>query len=297
MRVVDIQRFCTHDGPGVRTTAFFKGCPLRCVWCHNPETQRAGVEIMLYSALCAGCGACVQICPSGAQALTQTDRYRDVSLCQSCGKCAAVCPTEACRTVGRDMTAAEVAAELMRDAAFYGDVGGVTLSGGEPLCAEGVVELLEILKRQGVHVVVETAGLCDPDVLRAAVPLVDVFYWDIKHTDPVRHKQYTGVDPAPILQNLALADSLGAVTRLRCLLVNGLTTDGEHFARVAGIYHSLSCCEGVQLLRYHPMGSSKARALGLTARGGGEWMPTHKQIKSALEVLAGQGVPVIIEEL
>ena len=296
MRVVEIQRFCTHDGPGVRTTVFFKGCPLRCVWCHNPETQTRERQIMLYTSLCTGCGACVSACPNGAQILTQSERYRDVSLCQSCGACAKVCLADACRVVGTDMTADEVVDQVIRDAAFYGEQGGVTLSGGEPLCADGIVELLRLLKQKGLHVLVETAGFCDPEILRAAIPYVDEFYWDIKHTDPELHKQYTGADPALMLRNLRVADSLGARIRLRCLLVNGLTTDQAHYARVAQLYHSHHSCYGVQLLRYHPMGSSKARALGIANRGSGEWMPANKQIKSALEILAGQGVPVIIED-
>ena len=142
MRVAEIQRFCTHDGPGLRTTVFFKGCPLRCVWCHNPETQRFDREIMLHPSLCIGCGACVGACPTGAQVLTQTDRRRVVSLCQGCGACADVCLTEACKTVGTEMSAEQILQEVLSDAVFYGQAGGVTLSGGEPLCADGVVGLL-----------------------------------------------------------------------------------------------------------------------------------------------------------
>ena len=296
MRVVEIQRFCTHDGPGVRTTVFFKGCPLRCVWCHNPETQKREPQIMLHSSLCTGCGACVSACVNGAQILTPTERYRDVTLCRNCGACAKVCLVDACRIVGIEMTANEIVAQVMCDAAFYGDEGGVTLSGGEPLCAEGIVELLRLLKQQGLHVLVETAGFCNPEILRAAIAYVDEFYWDIKHTDPVLHKQYTGADQELMLRNLELADSLGARIRLRCLLVNGLTTDQAHYASIAQLYHKHRGCYGVQLLRYHPMGSSKANALGIENRGGGEWMPTNKQIKMALEILTEQGVPVIIED-
>ena len=295
MRVAEIQRFCTHDGPGLRTTVFFKGCPMRCVWCHNPETQKFEREIMLHTALCIGCGACVGACPTGAQMLTQTDRRRVVSLCQSCGACAEVCLTEACKAVGTDMSAESILQEVLADAAFYGQSGGVTLSGGEPLCAAGVLELLRLLKQNGVHVLVETAGMCESDVLRAAVPYVDVFYFDVKHTDPQKHKELTGVAQDAILRNLALADELGAKTLLRCLLVNGLTTDDAHFSRVAELYASLKHCSGVQLLRYHPMGGSKAAALGLENSGNAAWIPTDAQIERATQILLASNVPVLTE--
>lgn len=295
MRVAEIQRFCTHDGPGIRTTVFFKGCPLRCVWCHNPETQKPTPEIMLHKSLCTGCGACVGICPVGAQKLTEFDRARDVSLCISCGACTDVCAAGACQTVGKDMTVEQVAQAVCEDAVFYADRGGVTLSGGEPLCADGVIELLKLLRERKMHVVIETSGACPKDVLAQAVPLTDTFYWDVKHTDPALHKAYTGADPSHILENLAFADSLGAKTRLRCLLVNGLTTSDVHFERVAALYHSLLHSTGVQLLRYHPMGGSKAIALGLANSGKQEWIPTNEQVARAVQILELQGVPVFLE--
>lgn len=294
MIVADIQRFCTHDGPGLRTTVFFKGCPLRCVWCHNPETQKFESEFMMHTALCAGCGACVEICPAGAQILTQSNRYREVELCVGCGACAKICPTEACVAVGREMTPEQIADAVCADTVFYANGGGVTLSGGEPLCADGIEQLLQLLCERGLHVLVETAGMCDAARLARVAPYVDEFYFDIKHTDPQKHRELTGVLPDAILHNLARLDLLGARIRLRCLLVAGLTTDKEHFERVAELYHTLTHCTGVQLLRYHPMGGSKAAALGLADSGRREWIPTEEQVLYAAQILTDQGVPVFL---
>ncbi len=293
MLVAEIQRFCTHDGPGLRTTVFFKGCPLRCVWCHNPETQKFTPEIMLHTSLCIGCGACVGACPTGAQVLTQNDRRRVVSLCGNCFACAKVCLTQACKVVGAEMSATQIVREVMADAAFYGTSGGVTLSGGEPLCAKGIAELLRLLREQGLHVIVETAGACGEQVMRDCVPYVDEFYFDIKHTDAQMHLQLTGAAPDAIWRNLAVADELGAKTRLRCLMVSGLTTSDAHIERVADMYAALQHCTGVQLLRYHPMGGSKAAALGLANSGRAEWVPTDAQLARAERILMQRNVPIL----
>lgn len=295
MLVAEIQRFCTHDGPGLRTTVFFKGCPLRCVWCHNPETQSFSTEIMLHPSLCAGCGACARVCPAGAQIVTQNDRRRVVSLCQSCFACTAVCLPEACRAVGKEMSAEQIVCEVLADAVFYGKEGGITLSGGEPLCAKGVVELLRLCKQNGLHTVVETSGACKTEIIERAVPYVDEFYFDIKHTDRQMHKMLTGAEPDIIWHNLAAIDALGAKTRLRCLMVNGLTTDDGHPARVAELYRTLSHVSGVQLLRYHPMGGSKAAALGLADSGRPDWIPTEQQMQRARQILLQANVPVLTE--
>ncbi len=291
MWVADIQRFCMHDGPGVRTTVFLKGCPLRCAWCHNPETQRPRPELLVYPEKCLGCGAC-GVCPVGAQQVRPERRF-DREACIGCGVCAGECPTGALELCGGEYTPEALLEVVRRDEAFYGDTGGVTLSGGEPL-AQGAeaVEFLRLCKAAGLSTAVETCGQVAPEVVAAAVPVTDLFLWDVKDTDSRRHLQYTGVSGERIRENLRLADSLGGKTCLRCILVNGVNTDQAHYGAVAALYHSLRYCEGVELLPYHVYGGSKAAALGRPDSGRRDWIPSAAVVAEAKQALREQGTPV-----
>ena len=231
--VTEIQRFCMHDGPGVRTVVFCKGCPLRCAWCHNPETQRATPEMLFYPAKCIFCGACVSACPAGAQ-IIHPERIFDRDRCAACGRCAAVCCTDAITPAAKDMTVDEILAAVLRDRAFYGERGGVTLSGGEPMAhPHGAIALLTACKEAGLGTAVETCGYFDEHLIPSLIPVVDLFLWDVKDTDDDRHKAYTGVSNRRILENLRRVDALGGRTRLRCILVNGVNTDEAHYAALA----------------------------------------------------------------
>ena len=222
MRVANIQRFCMHDGPGIRTTVFLKGCPLRCAWCHNPETQSADKEILFFQNKCIGCGGC-NMCPANAHFFSDKHIF-DRSLCVFCNKCIDVCPTGTLEICGKDYTAYELLDITQKDTAFYGNTGGVTLSGGEPfLQAKDALALLKLCKTNGIHTAVETCGYFSPDILKYAISLTDLFLWDIKDTDSNRHKKYTGVSNERIIKNLFLADQSGANTRLRCILVNNIS--------------------------------------------------------------------------
>ena len=278
-----------HDGPGIRTTVFFKGCPLRCEWCHNPETKSAKSELMFYSARCIECGICAS-CENGVHSYTDS-HIIERELCTSCGKCAKECPTGALDISGRDMTAEEIFSEVMKDAAFYGDTGGVTLSGGEPLVqADGVRELLRMCKASGIGTAVETSGHFDPAVLSGIVPFCDIFLWDVKCTNSDDHIRFTGVDNTRITENLHLADALGAKTRLRCILVNGVNTNEEHYSAVTELFHSLKCCEGVELLPYHSYGASKSIALGVDDPGRDEWIPSAETVSAAKEYMRNKKI-------
>lgn len=290
LKVTDVQRFCMHDGPGIRTTVFLKGCPLRCAWCHNPETQKSASELLFYPNKCIECGACVGACPSGLHVIN--DRHIiERTGCIVCAECVRCCPTGALEACGRDMTVEEILSDVQKDMAFYTEGGGITVSGGEPLAQkEATLALLKAAKENGLRTALETSGHADPDVLSKVIRFVDLFLWDIKDTDPVRHKQYTGVTNETILKNLALVDSSSAKIRLRCILINGVNTDESHYRNVARIALSLSNCEGVEIIPYHAYGGTKAIFIGDEDNGRREWIVSEAQIEQAKAILKDMGV-------
>ena len=215
--VFDIQKFSIHDGPGIRTNVFLKGCPLSCLWCHNPESARFQPELFYRDDKCVGCGACVGACPADCHAVTAEGHLFDRAACVACGACAEVCPTGALEMCGREMTVDEVMAEVLRDRPFYETSGGgMTVSGGEPFARfPFLLELLKAAKEAGLDTAVETSGFTAPAQIAEAAPYIDTFLYDYKETDPEKHRAFTGVDNAPILENLALLDTLGARVILR----------------------------------------------------------------------------------
>lgn len=293
--VTAVQRFCMRDGPGVRTTVFLKGCPLSCLWCHNPETRRREAELMVYPARCVGCLSCVPVCPTGARRVDSAGAVTyDRTLCVACGACAEACCAEALLPAAREMTVADLAELVARDAAFYGETGGLTLSGGEPMAhPDGALALLRACREQGMTTAVETCGYFSPALLPPLAEAAHLLLWDVKDTDSARHFAHTGVPCEPILDNLRAADRLGATTRLRCILVAGVNTDEAHYAALADLWESLSHCEGVELLPYHAYGGAKALPLGLPDNGRREWIPTEETVNVAKHFLRERGVRVV----
>lgn len=262
-RVFDIQRFCLQDGPGIRTTVFLKGCPLRCAWCHNPESQRAYVELLWSPSLCIGCGRCVTACRNGdPRELLVSETAR--GSCRTCLRCGEVCPSGAIELVGRNRTVSEVLAEVLADRVYYGQTGGgMTISGGEPLSQAGfTLALAQAAHQQQVHVCVESCGWGDRQELLDLAEQVDLFLWDLKDSVTERHQRSTGVPLEPILENLRALASSGHKFVLRCPLVYGINADDAHIDFIQHLAQTLPTCQGVELLPCHSSASGKYRQLG-----------------------------------
>jgi pyruvate formate lyase activating enzyme len=270
--VFEVQRYSLHDGPGIRTTVFLKGCPLRCLWCHNPEGVSASELVSFLPDRCVGCGECVRACPQEAHRLeaatmdgAHVRHAYDRERCQVCGRCTEVCDTRTLEYVGRRMTVAEVMKEVREDKAFYrASGGGLSISGGEPLAqSDFTVALLSAAREEGIHCCVETSGFASWERLAPLVPLVDVFLFDFKETDPARHVELTGQSNELILQNLRALYDADARIQLQCPIVPGFNEREDHLAGIAALALSLPRLAGVHLLPYHPLGKSKLARFGL----------------------------------
>ncbi len=264
--VFDIKRYALHDGPGIRTTVFFKGCPLRCLWCHNPEGQRPGPEIILRPQRCLeNCHRCVEACPKLAITKTGPLPHINPALCDCCGVCAEVCPTEALEMVGRKMKPEEVMAEVMKDFPFYEESGGgVTFSGGEPLLQPDFLESLLILaKKNNLHTVVDTSGQASFSVFLRILPYVDLFLYDLKLIDPERHRSVTGQRNDLILENLKKLASLTDKIVVRIPVIPTINDDEANLRQMAAFIKSIGRVAGIELLPYHELGKDKYARVGM----------------------------------
>lgn len=232
--VFDIEKFAVHDGPGIRTVVFIKGCPLHCLWCHNPESQSFEPELLFRAEKCAACGKCAAVCPERCHTVTDGKHTFAREKCRHCGLCAEHCPLEALHPAGKIKSVDEVMAEVMKDEVFYRDSGGgITLSGGEPLANFAFSSgLLQAAKAAGIHTAVETCGFAPGDRIRELLPLVDLWLWDVK-TIPEKHEKLTGVPAEPILDNLQRVDQSGAAIILRCPLVPGVNDSEPELHHIA----------------------------------------------------------------
>lgn len=262
--IFNIQRFSVNDGPGIRTTVFMKGCMLNCLWCHNPESKSSRPQLMLTSRLCIGCGECMTACEKGLHSFTEDGRHLiDRKSCALCGKCVEAC-VGALEMCGKEMTPGEIVKEVMKDKPFYENSGGgMTVSGGDPMFApDFTLALFKEAKAQGLHTCIETSGFARWEKLEALIPYVDLFLWDVKETDSVRHREYTGVSNELILENLHKLDVAGAKTILRCPVIPGYNDRQEHFAAIADLANCLQNVQEINIEPYHPLGQSKSEAIG-----------------------------------
>lgn len=290
--VYNIMRFSVHDGPGIRTTVFFKGCPLSCWWCHNPESRSSTPDLMYSAERCAHCGCCVSACPNHAIRWENRPEW-DSGLCQFCGDCADACPTEARQLVGKWMTVGEVLAEIKRDTVFYDESGGgVTLSGGEPLAQPEFAEaLVEACRAEGIHTAVETCGAAPRETILKIGKTANLVLFDLKLMNSVRHKEFTGVSNLSILKNLeALAKAHVAVV-VRIPLIPGINDDEENIKQSRQFLHSIGINK-VDLLPYHEIGVEKYKKLGMDYRLKGLKPPEQEHVGAIAEQFRRDGFAV-----
>ena len=262
--VFDIKRFSLHDGPGIRTTVFLKGCGLRCWWCHNPESQYFHPELLLRAERCIQCAACVEECPQTAIMHNGDDFVTDRTVCEGCGICTDACYTEAREIVGRTMTVEAVMDAILRDVAFYDESGGgVTFSGGEPLLhGEFLLALLQACKNNGLHTILDTCGHAPTESLHAVHPYIDLFLYDLKMMDSERHRAVTGASNERIVQHLRLLSENGHRIILRIPIIPHINDDDANLDQIGALARELPGIERVDILGYHRIGSEKHARLG-----------------------------------
>lgn len=296
--ITEIQKYSIHDGPGIRTTVFFKGCPLKCSWCHNPETQSYVRQVSYASEKCSKCGRCVQQCSAKAISIKNNTVDTDMALCNGCKTCLEYCVNGARELIGRRMEPEELIKELKKDSMFYEESGGgITLSGGEVMMVDTdyLKRIMEPLHRQGYRIGIDTCGCVPFEKFEKILKYVDFFLYDIKIMDSKLHQEYTGIGNEQILKNLCLLSEVGAQIFIRIPViaeVNGNSVNMEQCANYLKLHNIRP--KAVHLLPYHSMGKSKYEKLHLPYQGEAFTNPMDEEMKLFAQIFERYGFPTII---
>lgn len=289
--IFNIQKFSLHDGPGTRSIVFFKGCPMSCLWCSNPESQKVKPQIMYNKSLCISCKQCENICERDAIKIGR-NKIIDDSKCNSCLKCAENCLTEALEVVGKTVTVSDVIEELKKDSIHYRrSGGGITLSGGETLLQpDFAIELLKECKSYGWHTAIETAMYVDSTAVKKVIPYIDLVMVDIKHMDSKIHEKFTGVPNEKILQNIKIADNIAKEMIIRVPVIEGFNSSEENIKAIAEFAKELKTVKQIDLLPYHNYGENKYEAIGEEYALKGLKSPTEEKMNCYKEIVENIGL-------
>ncbi|MBM3890431.1 MAG: glycyl-radical enzyme activating protein [Verrucomicrobia bacterium] len=297
-RIFDIQRFAIHDGPGIRTTVFLKGCPLRCIWCSNPESISPRPQMSYLAERCIACDECFKVCKPNALSKDLAGKALvDRARCTHCGDCVPKCDPKALELVGRDVSVEDVLAIVLRDRDYYEQSGGgLTLSGGEPIAQTDFVEALFCdAKTRGLHTCLETSGYADWSVLRRLLPVVDLWLYDFKDANPRLHAKFTGVSNTQIIANLRRLHAAGAPILLRCPMIPQINARKDHLDGIAALARDLPRLGGVELLPYFDFWRAKLKRLGMTTELPDSVKPPDRDtMKSWNDYLRRKGVRVVM---
>lgn len=292
--IFDIKRYAIHDGPGIRTTVFFKGCPLSCWWCHNPEGKESRRELMVWPDRCIKCRTCMSACPNSAISLSRNSIITDRDKCKVCGICATRCPANAREIVGKTVSADDVMHEVEKDREFYGETGGFTASGGEPLAQPAFLHvLLNRCKDTGIHTTVDTSGYVESKILTKISSMVDLFLYDLKIMDPKKHKLHTGVSNRPIIENLRMLDRLDKQIIIRFPLIPRINSTEDNITSMCELLSELRNVGGISILPYHRLGVDKAKRLGKVVRVCAN--PSDKLLNQSMKLIRSFGLAVNVE--
>lgn len=290
--IFDIKKYAIHDGPGIRTSVFFKGCPLSCLWCHNPEGISGRPHLIYRRDRCIGCSECINACPNEAISLTLEGIETDSSLCKLCGICAEVCPAEAREFIGQTIETAHLVQIIEKDVPFFDEsCGGVTFSGGEPLLqAAFLLHLLDACGRRGIHRTVDTSGYADTTTIMAVAEKTDLFLFDLKVMDREKHERFTGVSNEKILSNLTLLAKKGANISIRIPLIPGINDDERNIEQTAAFVEKLPNIHAIHILPYHDAARNKYEKLDMDYHLGALEAPHESLIETILERFTRAGL-------